>query len=268
MPIPLVWMVLGTIAATAGAAIDASNANKYAQKKKDECETKYYKASQQLRIEQERTDAKLIEIQNNLVNFYQNALQRSKPIFDFYGVSLNDLPSVAIPEGYETIENYRIPELKLTASFLAKFDILKGVQGVAIVGAAGILNSFLHTASSTLTNQGLMMISRSISGVQKDASDVRLAADKMEKEVEEFVREVNGMQQIFSSAIAAANEAQTHMQKHLQYFERYLEPCNTLLNTNKSFDELSSDEAKSLEYLYRVLNGMKEFSSNPFTVSV
>ena len=271
MAIPLAWIIVGTLVMTAEATIDAYSANEYAKKKKDECEAKYYKSSKQLRSAQEKFDTRLTEIQDHIMSLYQNSLHSSKYVFDSYDISLKELSSLAIPEGYEAIENYCLPELKLTTSFIANFDILKGLKGVAVVGgvyvAGGVLNNLLHTASSTLTNQGVMMISSSISGVKQDASDARLAADKMEKDVDEFVKEVNGMEQIFAIAIAAANKAEEQMQQHLQFFERYLKPCEALLENGKLLDDLSLDETRNLEYLSRILNGMKKFASNPFKVS-
>jgi hypothetical protein len=272
MALPLVWIVVTALAAPLVAKLEADGANEYAKQKKEQSEIKYNNASKQLKIAKDDTDTKLREIHDGMVNIYQDALQRSKTIFDFYETSLKDLPNVAIPEGYEVVENYNIPEVKLTTPFLSNFDIKKGMQGIAMVGggyvAVGILDSVLHHATDLLKSQGMMMMSRSAYAVREDASNVRLAADKMEKEVDEFVKEVDGMQQFFSIAVAAANEAEAQMQKHLHFFERYLEPCKALLNTGKSFDNLSLDEVKNLEYLYRVLSGMKQFASNPFAVSV
>jgi hypothetical protein len=272
MAIPLVWMVGASLAVSLMAKVEADSANRYAKRKKEESEAKYYNASRQLEKVRQDNNAKLREIHNNIVSLYQDAFQRSQPIFDFYETSLKGLPNIAIPEGYEVIENYHVPDIKITTPFLSNFDFKEVMQGVAMFGAAniavGLLDSVSQQTTSLLKQQGMMMMSRSISDVYGDASKVRLAADKMEKEFEEFVKEVDGIKRIFSTAIAAIYPAEAQMQKHLQFFERYLEPCKALLDAGKPFNELSSDEAKKLEYLYRVLNGMKEFASNPFTVSV
>lgn len=269
MPIPLIWMAAAAALTPLMLKIEADDANKYATDIKSECDKKYREALGRLEVVSSDMDSKMKEAHNRILLLYRGSVQKSQPIIELYGKSLDGLTSIEAPPGYAAVENYDVPSVKLTTPLLSQLDIAKTIKGAALVSGTYVAGSFLGSMSNAVRDHGIMMLGSALDESRAEASRVKAAADKMKQEVEEFVLEVDSIRQkLEPQLLEAIKDAEIQMQEHLRYLERYIELCQPILAKNKTFAELSQIELKNLGYLYRVLKGVKTFAEKPFTVSI